>query len=180
MACQRSPRPPPTILTPVGYCCVQRALCQFLGRKFCIEAAECTSTGDVITIRGRSLQEVVLGVALRPGWQTVESVALWCNATYLRTFPQVNGPSGDTRAQRPAPMIAKSVDAGFKSATAVDTYLFRSGVASVGSLVWVRFSLSSISLILAGFVRVGGSVKGRVSARGATPQAPLTGLPTRR
>src|SRR5215470_19502769 len=44
----------------------------------------------------------------------------------------------------------------------------------------VHSSFSPISLILAGFVRVGGSVKGRVSARGATPQAPLTGLPTRR
>jgi hypothetical protein len=44
----------------------------------------------------------------------------------------------------------------------------------------VRSSFSPISLILAGFVRVGGSVKGRVSARAATPQAPLTGLPGRR
>jgi hypothetical protein len=31
MARQRSPRPPPTILTPVGCYCVQRALCSFQG-----------------------------------------------------------------------------------------------------------------------------------------------------
>jgi hypothetical protein len=73
---------------------------------------------------------IVVATAVRLGNALV--VTTDPNATYLRTFPQVNGPSGDTRA--PHPPQLSTWDAGSRQGAMPLSYafcLFRAGCQGI-------------------------------------------------